>query len=242
MNRHSDLKRRPWHEWLGMETRTASHRERILAGLGGACGVLLVFAASRLSLSGPDAAVMTLSMGASAVLLFAVPHGPLSQPWPLVGGHLVSALLGVACARLVPQPALAAALAVGLSITVMHYLRCIHPPGGATALAAVLGGEAVQALGFCFVLAPVAVNVLVMLAVAIVFNAPFAWRRYPAVLAHRPHQASAAVQPYAAISHEDFVFALSELDAFVDVSEDDLLRIYALATRRQGDRSPATER
>jgi CBS-domain-containing membrane protein len=122
-------------------------------------------------------------MGASAVLLFAVPHGQLSQPWPVFGGHLVSALIGVASAKLVAPPLLAAAVAVALAISAMYYLRCIHPPGGATALTAVAGGETVHALGFHYVLTPVLLNVLIILAVALLFNFPFSWRRYPAVWA-----------------------------------------------------------
>ncbi|MFX8373896.1 HPP family protein, partial [Acinetobacter baumannii] len=80
------------------------------------------------------------SMGASAVLLYAVPHGALSQPWAVLAGHAVSAVAGVAAARNISDPALAAAVAVGTAILAMHYLRAIHPPGGATALTAVVGG------------------------------------------------------------------------------------------------------
>jgi hypothetical protein len=169
-------------------------------------------------------------MGASAVLLFAVPHGPLSQPWPLVGGHLVSALVGVSCAKLIPHGAIGAAAAVSLAIGAMHYLRCIHPPGGATALTAVVGGSGVQALGYKFLLTPVLLNVVVILSVAVAFNAPFAWRRYPAYLKRmRKVEQQAAKGP---ISHENLVYALSEVDSFIDVSEQDLLVIYDLATQR----------
>src|SRR5450830_1606221 len=77
-------------------------------------------------------------MGASAVLLFAVPASPLAQPWSIIGGNLVSALVGVSYAKLVAEPALAAALAIALAIACMFALRCIHPPSGAVALTAVL--------------------------------------------------------------------------------------------------------
>jgi CBS-domain-containing membrane protein len=143
----------------------------------------------------------------------------------------VSAAVGVACARYVPDPMVAASLAVGLAIGAMHYLRCIHPPAGATALAVVLGGESLRALGFAFVVTPVLLNVLIILAVAVAFNAVFPWRRYPVFLARR----NAAPLPdidYEPISHEDFVFALAQMDSFIDVSEEDLLRIYGLATGR----------
>jgi CBS-domain-containing membrane protein len=173
-------------------------------------------------------------MGSTAAMLFAVPHGALSQPWPLLGGHLVSGLIGIACLLYVPDPLLAASLATGLAIGAMHYLRCIHPPAGATALAAALGNDAVRAMGFGFVVAPLMLNVLIILIAAIAFNALFPWRRYPAALVRRV-TAPVPAAGYEAISHEDFVFALSQLDSFIDVSEEDLLRIYSLATGRHRD-------
>jgi hypothetical protein len=153
----------------------------------------------------------------------------------VLGGHLASALVGVSCARLIPDTLLAAAVAVALAIGVMHYLRCIHPPGGATALSAVVGGAGVHELGYQFVLTPVLFNVLVIFTVAVLFNYPFAWRRYPAQLKKSPARVIAVHKP--PISHEDLVYALSEVDSFIDVSEQDLLAIYELATHRsqQGD-------
>jgi CBS-domain-containing membrane protein len=222
----------PWQKMLGIELSPVSHRERLVSALGAFVGMLLVFALSRTLLDLGAAPILVLSIGSSAVLLFGVPHGSLSQPWPVLGGHLVAAAIGVACARYVPDPLLAASLAVGLSVGAMHYLRCIHPPAGATALAAVLGGEQVLALGFRFVLTPVLVNVLIILAVAVAFNALFPWRRYPMGLARRAAVPEAAAAGYAPISHEDFVYALAQMDSFIDASEDDLLRIYGLATGR----------
>ena len=175
---------------------------------------------------------MVLSMGSTAAMLFAVPHGALSQPWPLLGGHLVSALIGIACLLYVPDPLLAGSLATGLSIGAMHYLRCIHPPAGATALAAALGNESVRAMGFAFVAAPLMLNVFIILVAAIAFNALFPWRRYPAALVRGAKTQAPVAAGYDAISHEDFVFALSQLDSFIDISEEDLLRIYGLATGR----------
>jgi CBS-domain-containing membrane protein len=146
-------------------------------GLVGIWGVMLI-SQSYLGLQGSLGIIS--SMGSSAVLLFAVPHAPASQPWPVFGGHLVSAIVGVVCIKLLHEPMLAAAVAVAAAIGAMHYLRCIHPPGGATALGAAIGGDAVYQLGFQFVLTPVMLNTMTILAVALLFNAPFAWRRYPA--------------------------------------------------------------
>jgi CBS domain-containing membrane protein len=227
------MRRRAWQAVLrlsGLELSPVSHVERLVSLLGGFAGIYAIILISAQFVEGPAAAMIVASMGASAVLLFAVPHGPLSQPWPVFGGHLISALVGVSCAKLIPHSALAAAAAVSLAIGAMHYLRCIHPPGGATALTAVVGGSGVQALGYGYVLAPVLLNVLVILTVAVLFNAPFAWRRYPAALKRVSRsERSAARGP---ISHENLVYALSEVDSFIDVSEQDLLLIYDLATQR----------
>lgn len=168
---------------LGLQAHKTGHLEKLLAAVGGFCGILVMLLISRHYLGLDGAAWVAASMGASAVLVFAVPHGALSQPWPLVGGHVVSAFMGVSCAWLIPDAMIAAASAVALAILAMQYLRCIHPPGGATALAAVVGGEGIQALGFLYVITPVLVNLLVLLLMAVLFNYPFPWRRYPSALA-----------------------------------------------------------
>jgi CBS domain-containing membrane protein len=217
---------------LGIEAGMTSHAERIVSALGGFFAILLIFHTSLFFLGAGDMLLIVPSMGASAVLLFAVPHGALSQPWNVLGGHVVSAVIGVSCALLIPDPYIAASLAVGLAIGAMYYLRCIHPPGGATALAAVIGGEATWALGYQFVLTPVLLNALVIVLVAVLFNYFFKWRRYPAWLAERgkPPPADTGSAAAGPIRHEDLVVALSEIDSFIDVSENDLLRIYAIAT------------
>ncbi|MBK9956111.1 MAG: HPP family protein [Rhodocyclaceae bacterium] len=235
------LQESAWFKALGIELSPVSHRERLVSALGGLLGILLVYVVSRFALDGTSSPIMSFSMGSTAVMLFAVPHGPLSQPWPLLGGHLLSGLIGITCLLHVPEPMLAGSLAVGLSIGAMHYLRCLHPPAGATALVAAMGGDTVRALGYGFVAAPVMLNVLIILSVAIVFNFLFPWRRYPVFLMRA--MAPARPEPgYAAISHEDFVYALTQMDSFIDVSEEDLLRIYALATGRHQDLAAAERR
>jgi CBS-domain-containing membrane protein len=219
-----------WLKLMGIELSPVSHRERLVSALGGFVGIFAVYWISN-AVPGAASPILVLSMGSTAVMLFAVPHGALSQPWPLLGGHLVSGLIGIACLLYVPDPVLAASLGVGLAIGAMHYLRCIHPPAGATALAAALGDAPVRAMGFGFVLAPVMLNVLIILVAAIAFNALFPWRRYPAALVRGG--AAPVAAGYEAISHEDFVYALTQMDSFIDVSEEDLLRIYSLATGRR---------
>jgi CBS domain-containing membrane protein len=220
-------------KFLGIAQTPVSHAEKIVSALGGFVGIFCIFIISEWAVGSNAAAVLVASMGASAVLLFAVPHGPLSQPWSVFGGHIVSAIVGVSCAKFIPDVILAASVAVGAAIGLMYYLRCIHPPGGATAISAVIGGDAVHDLGYLYVITPVLLNVLLILLVAIVFNYAFSWRRYPAYL----HKLStpASSQPQASvphIAHEDFVYALSEIDSFIDIDERDLLRIYDLATQK----------
>jgi len=224
---------------IGLETTRVSHQERLASIVGGFVSIFMILLLSRYFVGGNAALLIVASMGASAVLLFAVPHGRLSQPWPVLGGHLVSAMVGVTCALLIPDPMLAAALAVGLAIGAMHYLRCIHPPGGATALTAVVGGASIHELGYGFIAVPVMLNALIILGVAFLFNYPLVWRRYPVALQQKttqPEQKITTHEAYPPISHADFVYALSEIDSFIDVTEQDLVRIYELATRRKVDR------
>ncbi len=215
---------------LGVETSPVSHTERLVSAAGSLLVIACIFFITRASLDSTASLLIVPSMGASAVLLFAVPHGALSQPWNVFAGHILSAVVGVSCAMLFSNEVLAASMAVGVAVGVMHYTRSIHPPGGATALAAVIGGEATHALGYQFVFTPILINVLVMLAVAVVFNAFFSWRRYPAWLANRGGQDTPAGDARQSIEHADLVAALSQIDSIIDVSEQDLLRIYALAT------------
>jgi CBS-domain-containing membrane protein len=208
---------------------SVSEREHWISAAGGLVGVLAVLWTSHFLLGSHGGGLAVASMGASAVLLFAAPHGALSQPWPVLGGHLISALVGVTCARwLGHEPMLAASLAVALSIAAMYSLRCLHPPGGATALYAVLGGDAVHALGYGYLASPVLINVAVLVSVAVLFNYPFAWRRYPQTW-HQRTQAAVLPAEKRMIPHSSLVYALSQIDTFVDVSEDDLQRIYDLA-------------
>ncbi len=208
-----------WTDLLGVELSAVSWKEKAISAAGGVLSIILLIFITEQCLHLQHATALVASMGASAVLLFAVPHGQLSQPWPVLAGHGFSALIGVACAKWIPSQEVAAACAVGLSIGAMHVFKSIHPPGGATALTAVLGGEAIHDLGFGFVLCPVLLNGLVMVGVAVLFNGFFGWRRYPVALARKD---SPVVK---GPTHDQVVEALRELDSFVDISEDDLVRL-----------------
>lgn len=157
--------------------------EYLVSACGAFISLLIVVLVSQLVLDTHSALILSASMGASAVLLFVAPHSPMSQPWPLVGGHIVSALIGVTCASHIEMLAIAAPLAAALSIFVMSVLRCVHPPGGAAALIAVVGGKGVHALGYQFVFYPVLVNALIMLVVTWLISNFLLRRSYPKVSA-----------------------------------------------------------
>lgn len=111
------------------------------------------------------------SFGASAVLVYGATNSPLAQPRNLVGGHLVSAIVGVAIHKLIPSEVwLSSALAVSTAIVMMQITKTVHPPGGATALIANIGSEKIKALGFIYVLSPVFTGVMILLIVALIFN------------------------------------------------------------------------
>ncbi len=217
--------------WLGVELDEVSAKEKLISMFGGFLAILAICLISSQALHLTGSVMLVASMGASAVLLFAVPHGQLSQPWPVLAGHVLSALAGVTCAQFIAPLPVAAACAVGIAIGVMHQCKCIHPPGGATALTAVIGGPSVKALGYSFVLQPVMLDALAIVTIAILFNWLFPWRRYPAFW-NRSH---GLVAKQTAISHAAVVTALRSLDSFVDVTEDDLVRLCDILVQQQSE-------
>ncbi|MDD5276402.1 MAG: HPP family protein [Methylovulum sp.] len=171
--------------------------------------------------------IIVASMGASAVIVFIIPNSPLAQPWPLVGGQLVSAITGVLCAQVFADTVVASASAVGGSVLFMLLLRCLHPPGAATALTPVMAGAPIMSLGYGFVLIPVGLNVTIMLILAIAINRWLLGYNYP-VLAQqagtkKPAQGT-AIEPLqrTAISDQDMEHALKSMERFIDVTPDDL--------------------
>jgi CBS domain-containing membrane protein len=119
------------------------------------------------------------SFGASSVLIYGVVNSPLAQPRNLIGGHVISALIGVTVNFLIPVPWIAAALAVSSSIVLMQITKTLHPPGGATALIAVIGSEKIKSLGYGYVLNPILSGVVILLFVALFFNNITSNRSYP---------------------------------------------------------------
>jgi CBS domain-containing membrane protein len=222
-------------ETIGLSDYKASYNEVLISALGGFLGILAIFMISQSLFDHEVTVVIVPSMGASVVLLFAAPHAPFSQPWNVMAGHILSAAIGVACWRWIPDLTVAASVGVGLAIGAMYLARCIHPPGGATALAAVIGSDQLHELGFGYVFQPILLNVVAILLIAMLFNGLFKWRRYPARLHFKAKPISSEASNYTPINHEDFVYALSQIDTIVDITEEDLLKIYQLATKRHED-------
>jgi CBS domain-containing membrane protein len=199
---------------------TIKWRERLRSGLGALFGIAVTGAVAHRMFGGdPSVPYLIAPMGASAVLLFGVPASPLAQPWSIIGGNLVSATVGVTAAMWIPDPVPAAAAAVGVAICAMFTLRCVHPPSGAVALTAVLGGPAVHALGYKFVFAPVALQSFLLLGSALVYHAATG-HRYPH--AARPAKALGPVAAQAGFTRADLEAVLSERDELLDIDTDDL--------------------
>ncbi|HLS36964.1 MAG TPA: HPP family protein [Sphingobacterium bovisgrunnientis] len=120
------------------------------------------------------------SFGASSVLIYGAVYSPLAQPRNLVAGHVISAIVGVTVAKVFPDIIwLTAPTAVALSIVAMQVARCLHPPGGATALIAVSGGTKIAEMGYMYVLSPVLSGALILLVIALIFNNITKDRHYP---------------------------------------------------------------
>lgn len=157
-----------------------SDREVFWSWCGAFFGIAAVGLLHQRFFDGTAQVLMVSSFGASAVLLFGAPRSPLAQPRNLIGGHILSALIGVAAFKLLGgQIWIAEAGAVATAVALMHLTRTLHPPGGATALLPVIGGDQIQNLGFLFALVPVALGALILLTVAVVFNNLPSSRRYP---------------------------------------------------------------
>ena len=218
---------------LPADTVPLSNGEKIRSALAALVAIFLMAYISSLFMTGVGLPMLVASMGASSVLLFAIPHSPLSQPWPILAGNVIAALIGVSCAKLIPDLLLAAATAVSLSLLLMQFLRCLHPPGGAMALLPLLGEYRVHELGYGFVLQPVLLNVLILLVLGLLINNFLPGRRYPARLlvakddVHK-HEDRAALDRLG-ISQADVHNALKQMNTFLDVSEADLNAVYKMA-------------
>lgn len=215
--------------------RAASRATGRLGWLRGATGAGLAIGIAALGTwillgNSPAMPWLVAPIGASAVLVFALPASPLAQPWPVIGGNLISVAIGLACAQLIPLPMLAATVAVGAAIAAMSLCRCLHPPGGACALLGALGGPAVAAHGWAGLLLPLGPNLVALLAVAWAYNnlTGHSW----------PHQPQPPSPPRWAGSYAtaDLDAVLEEWDEVLDVSREDLNALFQAVERRAEQR------
>ena len=210
-----------------------SFAEKVVSAISAFLGILLTGILSS-SLGHSAVPLMVASMGASSVLLFAALHSPMAQPWSFVGSHLIAAVIGITCFKLIPNEFIAAACAVSLAIFAMHLTKCLHPPGGATALAMVISGHEIHSLGYGAVFAPVGLNVLAMMVIALFVNNMFPGRRYPilspATPVAKPSPPPALSFGRVNLSKDDIESALKEMDTYIDVTEEDLEQIYVRAS------------
>jgi CBS domain-containing membrane protein len=163
-------------------------------------------------------------MGASAVLLFAIPASPLSQPWPVIGGNFVSALAGIVAFHVTPDIWVAAGLGVSLAMLSMTLLRCLHPPGGGTALVAVVGGSGVHGAGLGFAISPVSINASLLVLAGWIFYR-CSGHTYP----HYAGRLAAEKALESRLLPEDIDCARSEFGDTLDVAREDLQKLFRLA-------------
>jgi len=219
---------------LGGTTARQSQYEMVVSSAGAIVGIALVVWVSQHLIGNEGLPFVVASMGAAAVLLYAAPHSPLTQPWSFVGGHLISATVGVTCAQWVPDVFLASGLAVGLAIFAMHELNCLHPPGGAAALVAVIGGDQIQALGYLYVLMPVGLNVLILGSAVWLTRALLRKHRQDPFIFYQEHHDETANDNQTAasanFSNSDLNHALQDMHTYIDVSTADLKQIYSRAS------------
>ena len=213
----------------------ASLWPRLAACVGAAIGIsLTMLVGSQFALPISDLPIIVAPVGASAVLAFAVPASPLAQPWSVVGGNVISTLVGVAAARYIPDPMIAAGVAVGGAILAMSLLRCLHPPGGAAALTAVIGSPAIHAAGYAFAFAPVALNSIALVTLAMVFHR-YGGHSYPHQPAVSPAVAD-SIREAAGFHLEDIDLALEDMADSFDISREDLDLLLARAEIHALDR------
>jgi CBS domain-containing membrane protein len=212
---------------LSRIVRDRATNDRALAGLGAVIGIAAFAWMLQRLIGAGHGPLLIAPVGAAAVLVFAVPASPLAQPWALFGGNILSALVGVTVARLGLDPWWSAGLAVGGAICAMALLRCLHPPGGAVALTAVLGGPAVAASGYGFVAMPVAVGTALLFLAAWCYHR-FSGHSYPHVAPAAPVVMHSPLE----FGRDDLIAAIDDYPDILDVNVDDLEQLLHAAEQR----------
>jgi len=205
-------------------------KERLRACLGAGLGIFFT-AFFSISSSTPQVGQIWLlaPIGASAIILFTLPASPLAQPWSIVGGNLICALVGITCSRFIEGPLLCLSTAIFVALALMFVLRCIHPPSGAVALLTILGGDSVKDMGYMFILNPLGLNTLLLVTFAIIYNKATG-QNYPhfnhRLLSLRALNSTLPTATTLGITANDLSAALDQSDQLIDVDLGDLENLF----------------
>lgn len=230
--------------WLQRLWATTPHRAMLPGTRWGEAtalaGLALTLFVSALMWRGAPEYLLVPPVAASAVIVFALHDSAFAHPWAVFGGSMVSALIGSVCARLVPVPLLAAAMAVPLAMFAMLRLRCLHPPAGAQALLFALAGGPLFAAGSAAALGHLSINLIALVLAGMVVNRCVPGRHYPR-LAPPPLAGRADLPPLrrSGLRDEEIRQALAELGRNVDIAEDDLAQVLDGAARHAFQRATA---
>ena len=212
-----------WLNTLKPNFKVLPFKDRVLCGLGALIGLAISSLISWHVLGGFNAWYIA-PMGASSVLLFAVPASPLAQPWNVVIGNIIAGVIGVSCALFIAEPTLAFSLAVALTIFLMMSTDSLHPPSGAVAITAVMGGESIHQLGYAFVFYPVLLNSILLLIVAVIYNRMLG-KQFPQVAQINTRSKDPTPTQKVTIQPQDIKDALADQTELLDISEYDLQKI-----------------
>ena len=212
-----------WLNTLKPNFKVLPFKDRVLCGLGALIGLAISSFISWHVLGGFNAWYIA-PMGATSVLLFAVSASPLSQPWNLIIGNSIASIVGVSCAIFIAEPTLAFSLAVALAIFLMMSTDSLHPPSGAVAITAVMGGDSVHQLGYAFILYPVLLNSILLLIVAVIYNRMLG-KKFPQVAQINIRSKDPTPTQKVTIQPQDIKDALADQTELLDISEYDLQKI-----------------
>jgi len=202
--------------------------EKFRSSIAAMLGMLFLGEALSFLPDGGHPFILFASMAAASVLLYAVPHSPMAQPWPLLVGNLLSGAVGLLCGAIIPDPIIAAACAVGISIFVMHLTHSLHPPGAATSMILAMNATQIEHYGWLWTGSAVLANTVFSLLLALVINNVIHVGRYPARHHILPTHRDGV--PFGVLAGEDIEWALEKMDGIIDADEEDLLEIFRLAT------------
>ncbi len=206
-------------------------RDRLLTLLFAFVSMLILAWVGQKFISPSANPVLLASMGASTIMLLVIPNSPLAQPYAFTMGHLGAALIGVMCAQYAPTTSIAAGCAVSISLIFMFVFNCLHPPGGATAMVPVIMAPE-HILQLDYIIYPVLINVVTLLILAWGINRYILKRNYPTSSLKKAvdhHSSDASPLERLGISNQDLHNALENFNAYLDITEEDLAKIYTSA-------------